>query len=71
MKPSLPVPSNLKSAYSEYKSVYECKLTDVIKIEIKNIKKWAPTTDKYCTKNQLTSGYKIQALEEILEERGE
>lgn len=52
--------------YNDYKSVWENKSPELIRLEIKNIKAWASKLDKYRKKDDLTSGEKIDILEGLL-----
>lgn len=52
--------------YNDYKSVWENKDPELIRLEIKNVKAWASKLDKYRNKDDLTSGEKIDLLEALL-----
>lgn len=57
--------------YSDYKSVWQNKPGDVLKIELKQVEKWGPTLDKYVQKDSLKSNDKRMILNSILKDRSE
>jgi hypothetical protein len=63
-------PHNKKTAHEAFKSVWQNRASEVIKIEIDLIKSWGTLQDKWRKHDDLTSGEKLDILNGILEERG-
>lgn len=57
--------------YNDYQSVWRNKPSDILKIELKQVLRWAETLDKYAQKDHLKSIDKLDILNGLLTERGE
>ena len=63
-------PHNKKTAHEAFKSVWQHRTSEVIRIEIDLIKSWGTLQDKYRRADELASGEKLDILSGILDERG-
>lgn len=62
---------NKQHNYNDYQSAWRNKDSELIRLEINQVKRWASTLDKYAQKESLKSGDKLDILNGILKERGE